>query len=68
MKSMLSNVLLIVTAVLWLSVDDLPFMKVLGFPMMLLAFANFAKYSKVWRKVSRFIDDGMRGKFDYYEE
>lgn len=68
MKSSLSNLLLVSTMLIWvIGVDSMPIMRVLGLPMTLLAFSNFVKYSNVWRKVSRFIDDGMNGEFDYYE-
>lgn len=65
MKNFLANGALIVVALLWIiGVDFMPFMKVLGFPLFIGAFAFWAKYSDTFKKLSRFIDDGFDGKFE----
>lgn len=68
MKSFMANCSLIGCMLLWvIGVDYMPFMKVLGLPLVILAFANFAKHSNTWVKLSNYIDRGMAGEFDYYE-
>lgn len=69
MKNFLANGALIVVALLWIiGVDFMPFMKILGFPLVLLAFCFWVKYSDTFKKFCKFMDDGMSGKFDYYDE
>ena len=69
MKNFLANGALIVAALLWIiGVDFMPFMKVLGFPLFIGAFAFWVKYSDTFKKLSEWMDDGMSGKFDYYDE
>lgn len=69
MKNFLANGALIVAALLWIiGVDFMPFMKVLGFPLFIGAFAFWVKYSDTFKKFCKFMDDGMSGKFDYYDE
>lgn len=65
MKNFLANGALIVAALLWIiGVDFLPFMKGLGFPLFIGAFAFWVKYSDTFKKLSKFMDDGMSGKFE----
>lgn len=65
MKEFLVNFSLIAVGLLWvIGVDSMPFMKVLGFPMFCLAIANWVKYSSWYKAWSRFIDDGLSGKFN----
>ena len=64
MKNFLANGALIAAALLWIiGVDFMPFMKVLGFPLFIGAFAFWVKYSDTFKKLSKFMDDGMSGKF-----
>lgn len=68
-KSKWSNLLLIATCLIWvIGVDSMPFMKVLGFSMFCLAASNWVRHSTWFKAWSQFISDGMRGKFDYYED
>lgn len=68
MRSFIANCNLIGCALLWIiGVDYMPIMKVLGLPLLILAFANWVKHSDAWAKLSNFMDDGLSGKFDYYE-
>lgn len=65
MKNFMSNVILIAVSLLWIiGVDSMPVMKVLGFPLFILAFCFWVKHSTGWKKLSRFIDDGLGGKFE----
>lgn len=69
MKNFLANGALIAVALLWIiGVDFLPFMRVLGLPLFLLAFAFWVNYSDTFKRLAKFMDDGMSGKFDYYDE
>lgn len=65
MKNFLANGALIVAALLWvIGVDFMQVMKVLGFPLFIGAFAFWVKYSDTFKKLSKFMDDGMSGKFE----
>lgn len=69
MKNFMSNVILIAVSLLWIiGVDSMPVMRVLGFPLFILAFCFWVKHSNAWKKFCKFMDDGMSGKFDYYDE
>lgn len=65
MKTIVSNVLLVAVMLLWVvGVDYMLVMKVLGFPLFLLAFALWVNWSSTFRKVSEWMDAGMRGEFN----
>jgi hypothetical protein len=65
MKSFIANLALIASGLLWvIGVDYMPFMRVLGLPLFILAFANWVKHSDTWAKLSKFTDDGFAGKFN----
>ena len=65
MKTVVSNVLLVAVMLLWVvGVDYMPFMKVLGLPLFVGAFALWVNWSKTVRKVSEWMDAGMRGDFN----
>jgi hypothetical protein len=65
MRSFIANCNLIGCAVLWvIGVDSMPFMKVLGLPLVILAFANWVKHSDAWAKLSNFMDNGLEGKYN----
>ena len=69
-KSILANTLLITVGLIWIiGVDSAPIFRVIGFPMFLGAMFVWFKYSNTFKKLSKFMDDGLAGKFDeYYEE
>ena len=65
MKTIISNCLLVAVMLLWVvGVDYMPVMKVLGLPLLIAAFALWVKWSKTFRKVSEWMDAGMRGEFN----
>lgn len=65
MKTIVSNVLLVAVMLLWVvGVDYMPFMKVLGLPLFIGAFALWVNWSSTFRKVSEWMDAGMRGEFN----
>lgn len=65
MKSLFANVLLVAVMLLWVvGVDSMPVMKVLGLPLFVAAFALWVNWSSTFRKVSKWMDAGMRGEFD----
>lgn len=65
MKTIVSNVLLVAVMLLWVvGVDYMPIMKALGLPLFIGAFALCANWSKTFRKLSKWMDAGMRGEFD----
>lgn len=50
---------------LWvMGVDYMPVMKVLGLPLFVGAFALWVNWSNTFRKVSEWMDAGMRGEFN----
>lgn len=60
MKTIVSNVLLVAVMLLWVvGVDYMPFMKVLGLPLFITAFALWVNWSTTFRKVSEWIDAGF---------
>jgi hypothetical protein len=65
MKIDVWTILLIGVGLLWIiGVDSMPVLKVLGFPMCLGAFALWVNYSPLWSKLSRFMEDGLNGKYE----
>ena len=65
MKTIVSNVLLVAVMLLWVvGVDYMPVMKVLGLPLFIGAFAVWVKWSQSWKRLSEWMDAGMRGQFD----
>ena len=65
MKNFLANGALVGAALLWIiGVDFMPFMKVLGFPLFIGAFAFWVKYSDTFKKLSEWMDDEMSGKYE----
>lgn len=65
MKTIVSNCLLVAVMLLWVvGVDYMPVMKVLGFPLFICAFALWVNWSSTFRKVSEWVDSGMRGEFN----
>lgn len=65
MKTIVSNCLLVAVILLWVvGVDYIPVMKVLGLPLLIGAFALWVNWSKTFRKVSEWMDAGMRGEFN----
>ena len=68
-KSILANMLLIGVGLSWIiGVDSMPIMKVLGLPLFIGAMVVWFKYSNTYKKLAKFMDDGMAGKFDEYYE
>jgi hypothetical protein len=69
MKELLANLALIAVGLLWvIGVDSMPFMKVLGLPLFICAMAYWIKHSRIAKRVMEIMDDGLRGRYDYYEE
>ena len=65
MKTIVSNVLLVAVVLLWVvGVDYMPVMKVLGLPTFIGAFALWVNWSQSWKRLSEWMDAGMRGEFD----
>ena len=65
MKTIVSNVLLVAVMLLWVvGVDYMPVMKVLGLPLLIAAFALWVNWSQSWKRLSEWMDAGMRGEFD----
>ena len=65
MKTVVSNVLLVAVLLLWVvGVDYMPVMKVLGVPLLIGAFALWVNWSSTFRKVSEWMDEDRRGKFN----
>lgn len=65
MKSLMANCSLIGCMLLWvIGVDYMPIMTVLGFPMFLCAFGVWVKYSDTFKRVSRFMDNGLESKYN----
>ena len=65
MRSFIANCNLIGCALLWIiGVDYMPIMTVLGLPMFLSAFGIWVKYSGIFKRVSRFMDNGLEGKYN----
>ena len=65
MKTIVSNVLLVAVMLLWVvGVDYMPVMKVLGLPLFIGAFALWVNWSSTFRKLSKWMDAGMRGEFN----
>jgi hypothetical protein len=59
------DALLVAVALLWVvGVDYMPVMKVLGLPLFIGAFALWANWSRTFRKLSKWMDAGMRGEFN----
>lgn len=57
MKTIVSNCLLVAVMLLWVvGVDYMPFMKVLGLPLFIGAFALWANWSETFRKLSKWMD------------
>lgn len=69
-KSILADGWLILMGLNWIiGVDYNPVLKVLGPIAFLGAMFIWFKYSNTFKKLSKFMDDGLAGKFDeYYEE
>ena len=69
MKELIYNLALIIAGLLWaIGVDSMPFMKVLGLPLFVCAIAYWVKHSSIAKRVIGIMDDGLRGRYDYYEE
>lgn len=69
MKEFLVNFALIAVGLLWvIGVDSMPFMKVLGLPLFIWAMVYWVKHSNIAKRVIGIMDDGLRGRYDYYEE
>jgi hypothetical protein len=69
MKELLANLTLIAVGLLWvIGVDSMPFMKVLGLPLFVCAAVYWMKNSSIAKRVIGIMDDGLRGRYDYYEE
>ena len=65
MKTIVSNVLLVAVMLLWVvGVDYMPVMKVVGLPLFIGAVALWVNWSETFRKLSEWMDAGMRGEFD----
>ena len=65
MKTIVSNVLLVAVMLLWVvGVDYMPVMKVLGLPLLIGAFALWVNWSQSWKRLSEWMDAGMRGEFN----
>ena len=63
--SLVCDTLLVAVALLWVvGVDYMPVMKVLGLPLFICAFALWVNWSKTFRKLSEWMDAGMRGEFN----
>lgn len=69
MKELIYNLALIIAGLLWvIGVDSMPFMKVLGLPLFVCAIAYWVKHSNIAKRVLEIMDDGLKGRYDYYEE
>lgn len=63
--SLVCDTLLVAVMLLWvIGVDYMPFMRVLGLPLFIGAYALWVNYSQSWQKVSKWMDDGFRGEFN----
>ena len=59
------DALLVAVALIWVvGVDYMPVMKVLGLPLLIGAFALWVNWSQSWKRLSKWMDAGMRGEFD----
>ena len=69
MKELIYNLALIIAGLLWvIGVDSLPFMKVLGLPLFVCAMVYWVKHSRIAKNIMGIMDDGLKGRYDYYEE
>lgn len=60
-----ADALLVAVMLLWVvGVDGMPVMKVLGLPLFIGAFAMWVNWSQSWKRLSEWMDAGMRGEFN----
>ena len=68
-KSILADGWLVLMGLNWvIGVDYNPALKVLGPIAFLGAMYLWFKYSNTYKKLAKFMDDGIAGKFDEYDE